>query len=74
MSSTPSSGSTSSTSVWSTASPSTRRTLNSYDKEDPIDAFLAAGYTDLLFEFQGENAYSYVFDGQTTRLSTRRCG
>ncbi|MCD2441031.1 ExeM/NucH family extracellular endonuclease [Agromyces sp. SYSU K20354] len=38
--------------------------LNSYDKEDPIDELLAAGYTDLLFEDQGEEAYSYVFDGQ----------
>ncbi|WP_344292745.1 ExeM/NucH family extracellular endonuclease [Agromyces neolithicus] len=37
--------------------------LNSYDKEAPIDALRAAGYTDLLFEHQGENAYSYVFDG-----------
>jgi predicted extracellular nuclease len=37
--------------------------LNSYDKEDPIDALLAGGYTDLIREFQGENAYSYVFDG-----------
>ncbi|MEJ2484639.1 MAG: hypothetical protein P8Y68_02785, partial [Anaerolineales bacterium] len=38
--------------------------LNSYDKEDPIDALLAGGYTDLVFEFLGEDAYSYVFDGQ----------
>ena len=38
--------------------------LNSYDKEDPIDTFRAAGYTDLVREFQGEEAYSYVFDGQ----------
>ncbi len=38
--------------------------LNSYDKEDPIDAILAGGYTDLLQQFQGEYAYSYVFDGQ----------
>jgi hypothetical protein len=38
--------------------------LNSYDKEDPIDALLAGGYTDLAFSFLGENAYSYVFDGQ----------
>ncbi|HSG98015.1 MAG TPA: ExeM/NucH family extracellular endonuclease, partial [Woeseiaceae bacterium] len=38
--------------------------LNSYDKEDPIDAILAGGYTDLVFEFNGEDAYSYVFDGQ----------
>lgn len=47
--------------------------LNSYDKEDPIDAFRAGAddvlgtgddYTDLLFEYLGEYAYSYVFDGQ----------
>ncbi len=38
--------------------------LNSYDKEDPIDALVAGGYTDLLFHFLGEDAYSYVFDGQ----------
>jgi hypothetical protein len=42
--------------------------LNSYDKEDPIDAILADGYTDLLFHFQGEYAYSYVFDGQAGYL------
>jgi predicted extracellular nuclease len=42
--------------------------LNSYDKEDPIDALtdlaLSAPYTDLAFVFGGEAAYSYVFDGQ----------
>ena len=38
--------------------------LNSYDKEDPIDALLAGGYTDLVYHYQGEDAYSYVFDGQ----------
>ncbi len=38
--------------------------LNSYDKEDPIDALLAGGYTDLVKQFLGEDAYSYVFDGQ----------
>ena len=38
--------------------------LNSYDKEDPIDVLKAAGFTDLLFDYQGEDAYSYVFDGQ----------
>jgi predicted extracellular nuclease len=37
--------------------------LNSYDKEDPIDALIAGGYTDLLLRDQGEEAYSYVFDG-----------
>lgn len=38
--------------------------LNAYDKEDPIDVLKANGYSDLLFEFVGEDAYSYVFDGQ----------
>ena len=47
--------------------------LNSYDKEDPIDAIKAGpddmlgtadDYTDLIFQYQGEDAYSYVFDGQ----------
>ena len=47
--------------------------LNSYDKEDPIDAILAGSddlpgsgddYTDLAFAFGGELAYSYVFDGK----------
>jgi predicted extracellular nuclease len=38
--------------------------LNSYDKEDPIDALLAGDYTDLIYQYLGEYAYSYVFDGQ----------
>jgi predicted extracellular nuclease len=42
--------------------------LNSYDMEDPIDAILAGGYTDLIRHFLGEDAYSYVFDGQTGYL------
>ncbi|WP_343918527.1 ExeM/NucH family extracellular endonuclease, partial [Agrococcus citreus] len=37
--------------------------LNSYDHEDPITTLEAAGWTDLLEEFQGEDAYTYVFDG-----------
>lgn len=51
--------------------------LNSYDKEDPIDmiklgsdgiAGTSDDYVDLLSAFQGEYAYSYVFDGQTGYL------
>ncbi len=42
--------------------------LNSYDKEEPIDAIVAGGYTDLIYAFHGEDAYSYVFDGQTGYL------
>jgi hypothetical protein len=38
--------------------------LNSYDKEEPIDSILAGGYTDLTNAFRGEDAYSFVFDGQ----------
>ncbi len=38
--------------------------LNAYDKEDPITALTGAGYTDLLLKYQGEDAYTYVFDGQ----------
>ena len=38
--------------------------LNSYDQEDPIDALVTGGYTDLVAAFGGERAYSYVFDGQ----------
>ncbi len=38
--------------------------LNSYAGEDPIAALEAAGYTNLVKEFHGLDAYSYVFDGQ----------
>ncbi|HEU5111701.1 MAG TPA: ExeM/NucH family extracellular endonuclease, partial [Acidimicrobiia bacterium] len=47
--------------------------LNSYDKEDPIDALVAGAddttgteddFADLLLQFEGEKAYSYLFDGQ----------
>ena len=38
--------------------------LNSYAKEDPIRALEDAGYTNLVDEYLGEDAYSYVFDGQ----------
>jgi len=42
--------------------------LNSYDKEDPIDVLRDGGYTDLVHQYLGEAAYSYVFDGQTGYL------
>ena len=42
--------------------------LNAYDKEDPIDAILAGGYIDLIADFRGEDAYSFVFSGQTGYL------
>jgi len=47
--------------------------LNAYDKEDPVDAIRAGAddtvgtgddYADLIFQLLGEDAYSYVFDGQ----------
>ena len=38
--------------------------LNSYAMEDPISVLKEAGYTDLVRKFGGEEAYSYVFDGQ----------
>jgi uncharacterized protein len=42
--------------------------LNSYAKEDPIRAIEAAGYTNLVGEFVGEDAYSFVFQGQSGTL------
>ncbi len=48
--------------------------LNSYDKEDPIDVLLAGGYTDLIDYELGEDAYSYVFDGQTGYLDYALAG
>ena len=48
--------------------------LNSYDKEDPIDVLLAGGYTDLIYQFLGEDAYSYVFDGQLGYLDHALAG
>ena len=47
--------------------------LNSYDEEDPIDAIITGAddvagtdddYTDLVQQYQGDEAYSYVFDGK----------
>lgn len=38
--------------------------LNSYAMEDPITAIKDGGYTNLLSQFGGLHAYSYVFDGQ----------
>ncbi|WP_234996552.1 ExeM/NucH family extracellular endonuclease [Demequina sp. NBRC 110054] len=42
--------------------------LNSYDKEDPIVALESAGYTDQIGAYQGEYAYSYVYDGEVGYL------
>jgi predicted extracellular nuclease len=38
--------------------------LNSYAQEDPIRTLEQAGYTNLVSRFVGDDAYSYVFDGQ----------
>jgi predicted extracellular nuclease len=38
--------------------------LNSYAMEDPISAIEGAGYTNLVDQYEGADAYSYVFDGQ----------
>jgi predicted extracellular nuclease len=38
--------------------------LNSYARETPITTLQAAGYTDLVRQFEGPLAYSYGFDGQ----------
>ncbi|MBK9122884.1 MAG: ExeM/NucH family extracellular endonuclease [Chloroflexi bacterium] len=43
--------------------------LNSYAKEDPITLLLAfGGYTDLLADAYGEDAYGYYFSGQAGYL------
>ncbi|MCH2248006.1 MAG: ExeM/NucH family extracellular endonuclease, partial [Crocosphaera sp.] len=38
--------------------------LNAYAQEDPITFLESAGYTDLIEQFVGNDAYSFVFDGQ----------
>lgn len=42
--------------------------LNAYTREDPVTAIEAAGYTNLLDVFVGEDAYSFLFDGQVGTL------
>ncbi|MCE3251868.1 MAG: degradation protein EddB, partial [Cellvibrio sp.] len=42
--------------------------LNAYAKEDPITTINNAGYIDLIHQFSGNGAYSYVFDGQAGYL------
>ncbi|MBD3783472.1 MAG: ExeM/NucH family extracellular endonuclease [Micrococcales bacterium] len=37
---------------------------NSYAKETPIRTLEGGGFTNLVEKYQGEDAYSYVFDGQ----------
>ena len=38
--------------------------LNAYAMEDAVMALVAAGYTDLVAQYEGPAAYSFVFDGQ----------
>lgn len=38
--------------------------LNAYNQEAPITTLKEGGYVDLREHFDGEEAYSYVFDGQ----------
>jgi predicted extracellular nuclease len=38
--------------------------LNSYAMEDPIGVFEDAGYVNLVADFDGPDAYTFVFDGQ----------
>ncbi|GAQ84233.1 hypothetical protein KFL_001810135 [Klebsormidium nitens] len=42
--------------------------MNSYAMEDPIKAFEAGGYTNLIRQFLGDFAYSYVFNGESGYL------
>jgi len=42
--------------------------VNAYDEEDPVEVILSGGYADLLEAFQGEAAYTYVFDGMLGHL------
>lgn len=42
--------------------------LNAYAMEDPIQALVALGYSDLAMQFLGYGAYSFVFDGQIGTL------
>ena len=42
--------------------------LNSYAQEDPVDVLRDAGYIDLIESFIGQDAFSYIFDGQQGTL------
>ena len=42
--------------------------FNAYLREDPIEALLDTGFTNLIDEFVGDQAYSYVFQGQSGYL------
>ncbi len=42
--------------------------LNAYAMEDPIQAFVNSGYTDLHRQFHADSAYSYVYRGEAGYL------
>ena len=42
--------------------------LNSYAEEDPIGVFESAGYENMIRTFLGDDAYSFVFQGQSGYL------
>lgn len=42
--------------------------LNSYAQETPITTLAAAGYVNLIHHYAGDEAYSYIFDGQVGYL------
>lgn len=42
--------------------------LNAYAKEDPISALTSAGYTNLIAQFEGDQAYSFSFSGEVGYL------
>ncbi|MET1257068.1 ExeM/NucH family extracellular endonuclease [Aliikangiella maris] len=42
--------------------------LNAYAKEDPIQAIINKGYTNVADSFNGSSAYSYVFSGESGSL------
>lgn len=48
--------------------------LNTYDQEAPITTLKDGGYTDLREHFDGEEAYSHVFDGQLGYLDYAMAG
>ena len=42
--------------------------LNAYAMEDPITTLKDAGYTDLVQQFIGDEAYSYIYNGEAGYL------
>jgi predicted extracellular nuclease len=42
--------------------------MNAYAKEDPISTFASYGYANMLAQFGGDQAYTYVYDGEAGNL------